>query len=64
MLTSKIVTVIASLIAFAVADAAQTTIQKVQPKAVSPADGKAMFMEYCAVCHGPDGKGNGLALLR
>ena len=29
--------------------------------AVSPADGKAMFMEYCAVCHGQEGKGNGPA---
>jgi len=61
MPTPKFVTVIAALIAFVVAGAAQTKIQKVQPKAVSPADGKAMFMEYCAVCHGQEGKGNGPA---
>ena len=61
MPTRNLVTIIASLIAFAVAGAAQPTIQKTQPKAVSPSDGKAMFMEYCAVCHGTEGKGNGPA---
>ncbi|MGD1095809.1 MAG: c-type cytochrome [Bryobacteraceae bacterium] len=61
MPTGNIVTVIALLVASAIVGAAQTTIQKVPPKAVSPADGKAMFMEYCAVCHGTEGKGNGPA---
>jgi mono/diheme cytochrome c family protein len=37
------------------------TISKVPVKAVSPASGKDMFMEYCATCHGKDGKGNGPA---
>lgn len=27
----------------------------------TPVDGKLMFHEYCAVCHGDDGKGNGPA---
>src|SRR5271165_1322399 len=49
------------LVAFTIAGAAQTKINKVPPKAVSPSDGKAMFMEYCAVCHGTNGKGNGPA---
>ncbi len=62
MPTRKILTGIALPAAFAIVGAAyQTTIQKVSPKAVSPADGKAMFMEYCASCHGADGKGNGPA---
>ena len=51
----------ASLLIFAIGGMAQTTINKVEPTAVSPADGKAMFMEYCAVCHGAEGKGNGPA---
>jgi mono/diheme cytochrome c family protein len=46
---------------FAAAGMAQTKIEKVVPKDVSPANGKAMFMEYCAACHGKDGKGNGPA---
>ena len=40
---------------------AQPKVQTVVPKDVSPANGKAMFMEYCAACHGPDGKGGGPA---
>lgn len=30
-------------------------------KPTSPASGKEMFMNYCAVCHGKDGKGGGPA---
>ncbi len=57
-----IFTIIALLVAFAIMGAAfQTTIKRIEPKAVSPSDGKAMFMEYCATCHAPDGKGNGPA---
>jgi mono/diheme cytochrome c family protein len=36
-------------------------ISKVPVTSVSPASGKDMFMEYCAVCHGKDGKGGGPA---
>ena len=58
----KIFTVITLLGTFAIVGAAyQNTIKKVSPKAVSPSDGKAMFMEYCATCHGTEGKGNGPA---
>ena len=47
---------------FAAAGAAyQTKINNVVPKDVSPANGKAMFQEYCASCHGTDGKGTGPA---
>jgi mono/diheme cytochrome c family protein len=45
----------------AAAAAAQTKINNVVPKDVSPTNGKAMFMEYCAACHGQDGKGGGPA---
>ena len=36
-------------------------IKHVPVKAVSPASGKEMYMSYCAVCHGTDGKGGGPA---
>jgi mono/diheme cytochrome c family protein len=62
MLIRNTFTLISLLGTFAIVGAAyQTTIQKVPVKAVSPADGKAMFMEYCATCHGTEGKGNGPA---
>src|SRR5437588_80150 len=46
---------------FALTGAAQVKIQQVVPKDVSPTDGRAMFQEYCAACHGQEGKGNGPA---
>jgi mono/diheme cytochrome c family protein len=36
-------------------------IKKVPPSQTSPASGKDMFMNYCAVCHGKDGTGGGPA---
>ncbi len=36
-------------------------IKHVPVKAISPASGKEMYMSYCAVCHGTDGKGGGPA---
>jgi mono/diheme cytochrome c family protein len=38
-----------------------TTIKPVPLTFTSAASGKEMFDRYCAVCHGPDGKGNGPA---
>ncbi len=62
MLTRNILTVIALLVGFAIVCAAyQPKVETVPPKAVPANQGKAMFMEYCAVCHGPEGKGNGPA---
>ena len=40
---------------------AQTTIKKVPVTQTSPVDGKQMYTEYCAVCHGTDGRGAGPA---
>lgn len=41
---------------------AQPTIKKVPPSVVtSPADAKASYNQYCAVCHGAAGKGDGPA---
>jgi mono/diheme cytochrome c family protein len=41
--------------------AQQTKIEKMPVKSTSPASGKQMYQEYCAVCHGTDGKGHGPA---
>lgn len=41
--------------------AAGTQVKKVAPAYTDPSSGKAMYMEYCASCHGADGKGNGPA---
>ena len=30
------------------------------PAAGEDSHGKALFIKYCAACHGPDGKGNGV----
>ena len=43
------------------ANAQQTTVKTVRPAATSSLDGKRLFQEYCAVCHGKDGKGGGPA---
>jgi len=40
---------------------AQPKIEKVPVAYTSPASGQAMFNEYCAVCHGTSGKGDGPA---
>lgn len=53
---------VALLGGFAIVGAAyQAKVETVLPKAVPANQGKTMFMEYCAACHGTDGKGNGPA---
>ena len=43
------------------ANAQQSTVKKVRPAATASLDGKGLFLEYCAVCHGKDAKGAGPA---
>jgi mono/diheme cytochrome c family protein len=41
--------------------AQQKTIKTVNPVGARGIDGKSLYNEFCAVCHGPDGKGGGPA---
>ena len=61
MLT-RIVTALTFVVMFVtLCGAYQAVVQKVPPKPTNPASGKAMFIEYCAACHGESGVGNGPA---
>ena len=42
-------------------DANKTTIKKVNAQPTATMNGLDLFKEYCAVCHGTDGKGSGPA---
>jgi mono/diheme cytochrome c family protein len=42
-------------------DQSGKVIKHVPVKVTSAASGKEMYVSYCAVCHGTDGKGNGPA---
>jgi mono/diheme cytochrome c family protein len=50
-----------SSVAAVAADSPTKTIKSVPARDIQTLDGKAMFHEYCAVCHGDNGKGNGPA---
>jgi mono/diheme cytochrome c family protein len=43
------------------APAQDKQVKKVPPRPTAAIGGKELFGEYCAVCHGPDGKGGGPA---
>jgi mono/diheme cytochrome c family protein len=52
----------AAFLAVAVPGNAQgTTVKQIPPKPTAAIDGKSLFREYCAVCHGPNGTGGGPA---
>ncbi|HUJ95965.1 MAG TPA: cytochrome c [Terriglobales bacterium] len=65
MLVRKLIQIMMVLASFTLLAGAQeqpkTTIENVPMKHTSPASGKEMYTNYCAVCHGADGKGNGPA---
>jgi len=42
-----------------IAGAQENQIKKTQVKPASSVSGAQMFKQYCAVCHGPSGKGDG-----
>ena len=44
-----------------VGDAQETNVKKVPITQSDPASGKQMYTDYCAVCHGLTGKGDGPA---
>jgi mono/diheme cytochrome c family protein len=62
MLTRVVVVLVALVVAFAILGADTPTIKKVPPSRTSAVSGKDMFTNYCAACHGPDGKGGGPAV--
>jgi mono/diheme cytochrome c family protein len=49
------------LAVFAMAQQSAPEIKHVPVKPTNPASGQEMFTNYCAVCHGTDGTGNGPA---
>jgi len=49
------------LLGFSDAAFAQTVVKQVPPKPTVAIDGKDLYRQYCAACHGIDGKGAGPA---
>ncbi len=50
-----------AMAAFSAAPGFGQTIKPVPVTSTNPTSGKEMYKEYCAVCHGVDGKGGGPA---
>ena len=62
MTIRHLTTFVALLLAACFASAQEKPVVKKGPiKQTSPASGKEMYTEYCAACHGADGKGTGPA---
>src|SRR5579871_2852648 len=64
-ISMKVTVLTAPILAVALIAAAQGSktpkLEKTQVARTPPDSGQAMYKEYCAVCHGNDGKGNGPA---
>jgi mono/diheme cytochrome c family protein len=62
MLKSLLVAVMAAMLAVSLSFADQAQPKVVIPvNKTSPTDGKQMYSNYCAPCHGTDGRGHGPA---
>lgn len=60
MLKSLLVTAVAATLAVSLSFADQSQSKVVIPvNKTAPNDGKVMYSNYCAPCHGADGKGSG-----
>jgi mono/diheme cytochrome c family protein len=62
MFTRFVVALFVLVMGFVILGADQPKLRKVSPTPTSPASGKQMFEQYCASCHGKDGKGGGPAV--
>jgi mono/diheme cytochrome c family protein len=56
-----VVLVASAMFVMAQAQTTEKVVKHVPMKATSAASGQEMFTNYCAACHGQDGKGNGPA---
>ena len=57
----SVLVIVVTLAVSAVTASAQARIEQAPMKQIPPYDGKTMFANYCAPCHGKEGKGNGPA---
>ena len=55
------ITLIAACVGCGLLCAQSPQVKKTAVTATSPDSGKEMYVEYCAVCHGKDGRGGGPA---
>jgi mono/diheme cytochrome c family protein len=58
---SKIMVLAALSLPFLLNAQSTPSVKRVPATETSPASGKEMYVQYCATCHGKDGKGDGPA---
>jgi len=56
-----IIAIFVGLSCFSAGAQEKKVIKKVAPVGTASLDGKDLFQQFCAVCHGKDGRGNGPA---
>ena len=61
IISDYLILVLLATLSCLAANAQQPAVKKVRPPAASSLDGKGLFQEYCAVCHGKDARGGGPA---